>query len=256
MRFLCLSLLLAISATGATPAESAEARFAEALELAKTDRDAAEVRFRAAAEHYELILQQEGIDRGKVLANAGRARFMAGDLGPAIAHLRSSQQLRPWDSALRQDLAYVRSQTLDLVEPSWLRRVLNAVERVPVGWRFAGLALAYALFWLTWLGGRLACCPRAMQATHRLAVILAVVSVLLLALEPLRRSFCREAVVVAPSAVARKGDASVYESAFVTPLHSGTECRILKERGNWLQVALASGETCWLPSDAVAVIGE
>jgi hypothetical protein len=256
MKRACLLFLFAMFANAAGPAELAESRFADALALANTDSSAAQVGFRDAAEQFELMLQLPDIDRGKVLANAGRARFMAGDLGPAIAHLRSSQVLRPWDAALREDLAYVRTQTLDMVEPSLTRRVLGWIERVPLGWRVAGLGAAYALFWMIWLGGRLACCPRAMRGAKRLALTLAAISLLLLAIEPIRQSFCREGVVVAASTIARKGDASVYESAFVTPLHSGTECRILEDRGEWLQVALASGESCWLPSDAVAIIGE
>ena len=164
--------------------------------------------------------------------------------------------LRPWDAALSEDLAYVRSQTLDLAVPTLGRQVLSWVERVPLGWRVAGLGAAYALFWMIWLGGRLACCPRAMQLSKRVATGLAAISLLLLAVEPVRRSFCREGVVVAASTIARKGDAAVYESAFVTPLHSGTECRILDDRGEWLQVLLASGESCWLQSNTVAIIGE
>lgn len=249
-----LCFCFAIFANAVTPAEVAEVRFADALELATTDTDAAQAGFREAAEQYELLLQQEGIDRGKVLANAGRARFKAGDLGPAIAHLRNARRLRPWDAELRQDLAYVREQTLDVMEPGLARKVVDAAERVPLGWRFGALLGAYALFWCVWLGRRLACCPRAMQAVTRLAVVLLVVSSLLLVLEPLRRSMWQEAVVVAPSTIARKGDATVYESAFVTPLHSGTECQILDDRGDWLQVSLASGETCWLPRNAVAIL--
>ncbi|MFT5126706.1 MAG: hypothetical protein ACI8W8_000301 [Rhodothermales bacterium] len=255
MRRACCLFLFAIFTQASTPGELAETRFAAALALANTDSSAAQIAFRDAAEQYELLLQVADADRGKVLANAGRARFMAGDLGPAIAHLRSSQLLRPWDMEVSEDLAYVRTQTLDVVEPTLLRRGLAWVERVPLLWRVAGLGAAYALFWMIWLGARLACCPRAMRGFKRVAYTLAAISLLLLAVEPIRQSFGREGVVVAASAIARKGDAAVYESAFVTPLHSGTECRILEDRGEWLQVALSSGENCWLPSGAVVIIG-
>ena len=64
----------------------------------------------------------------------------------------------------------------------------------------------------------------------------------------------RSGVIVAESSVARKGDSTSYEQSFQDPLHAGTEFQLLEDRGNWLNIALADGRECWLPSADVEMV--
>ena len=52
----------------------------------------------------------------------------------------------------------------------------------------------------------------------------------------------------------RMGNNEAYQPAFSMPLHAGTEFVLLETRGDWVRVALQTGDTGWLPADTIGLI--
>ena len=61
-------------------------------------------------------------------------------------------------------------------------------------------------------------------------------------------------VIVAEEVAARKGDGEIYETAFSTPLHAGTEIVLREDRGGWYFVEIPDGRTCWIPARSVEMV--
>jgi len=63
-----------------------------------------------------------------------------------------------------------------------------------------------------------------------------------------------DGVVLGREVVARQGDGYIYDNAYTSPLHSGTEFRLLAQRGDWYHAQLLNGSTCWLPVQNVELV--
>jgi hypothetical protein len=75
---------------------------------------------------------------------------------------------------------------------------------------------------------------------------------LTLALWSERQQSLHPLVVIAQDRVPlRNGNGVLYPPRWETPLNSGVEARLQFERGDWLQIELAGGQTGWVPRAAV-----
>lgn len=225
--------------------------FREANALAETQPEAAREVFAKAALRFERIAGEGGIRNGRLYYNIGNCYFRMDDLGRAIVNYRRAEQYIANDPNLRQNLDYARRKRLDRIDVPERTRVLQTLLffHYDLGQRTraAAFAAAFAALWLL-LTVRLLWRSAALSW---LAGICAVVSLLLLGslgVEWRHLRTVRPGVVVATTATARKGDGMSFEPAFTEPLHAGTEFRLLEDRGEWLEVALDDGRTCWLPS--------
>ena len=225
--------------------------FREANALAESQPEAAREAFAKAALRFERIADEGGIRNGRLYYNIGNCYFRMDDLGRAIANYRRAEQYIPNDPNLRQNLDYARRKRLDRIEVPERTRVLQTVLffHYDLGQRTraAAFTAAFAALWLL-LSVRLLWRSAALSW---LAGVCAVVSMLLLGsllVEWRHLRTVRPGVVVAAATTARKGDGLSFEPAFTEPLHAGTEFRLLEDRGEWLEVALDDGRTCWLPA--------
>jgi tetratricopeptide (TPR) repeat protein len=225
--------------------------FREANAMAESQPEAAREVFAKAALRFERIVGEGGIRNGRLYYNIGNCYFRMEDLGRAIANYRRAESYLPNDPNLRQNLDYARRKRLDRIDVPERTKVLKTVlffhydlgQRTRAGvfaaafaglWLLLSVRLLWRSAWLSWLAG-----------------ISAVVSLLLLGsllVEWRHLRTVRPGVVVAAEATARKGDGMSFEPAFTEPLHAGTEFRLLEDRGEWLEVALDDGRTCWLPA--------
>jgi hypothetical protein len=55
-------------------------------------------------------------------------------------------------------------------------------------------------------------------------------------------------VIAEEGLLLRRGNALTFPARSSTPLPPGAEARLLFERGDWLQIELASGEVGWVPT--------
>jgi tetratricopeptide (TPR) repeat protein len=220
----------------------------------RSQPDQARRAFQAAAEGFEE-LRNRGFGNSALLHDEGNAWLLAGDLPRAILAYRRALRVAPNDRATRENLQYARSQVNYPAAsnlgrprndpwPSWLPRP----TRVPL----VILALAtYALgcgvmtrWWMTRRGGllRRACLAFLVAAAAGVGLVILENRQADEALHPL--------VVIADDGVLlRQGNGLSYPPRYETPLHRGVEARLLIERGEWLKIELAGGETGWVPRE-------
>lgn len=261
----------ATAATAAVAGRSAEmltpARQQEILRAALSAYDDATAAARAeparAVELYRraaaglTALADAGVCNAALEYNLGNVHFRLGDLGRAVLHYRRAQRLDPGSERVAANLRYARER----VEPAipagggsrlarqllfWHYRTSAAARaRAVIGLGLLGWALLTA--WLRWprrglwIGG----------ATVLVLGWAAGASVLYqLHDEAVRPG----AVLVGTPQVLRLGRGEGSDPALKQPLGPGVELRITQQRGDWVEVELASGQTGWLPRAAVELV--
>jgi hypothetical protein len=252
-------MLLAVSAP---PADAAHLPDADVLKQAETafhegarlrDRPSEARRgFAEAADRYEE-LNRRGAANAALFRDEGDAYLMAGDLPRAILAYRRGLRLAPNDAVLRSNLEYARSQVrvtppgklgrprVELLPP-WLPRptpglvLALALMTYTLGW------LALARWWMLRRRGFLIAGGLAMGAALLLGGAFGLWT------SAHRQQELRPLVVIADDGVLlRRGNGLSYPPKYETPVNRGVEARLLVERGDWLKVELAGGESGWVP---------
>lgn len=265
--FWCCLLLAAgtcCSSSAELPAEELRTLLDEATEffdqgneLAPTDSTAAQKAYEQAIVRYERIVQEGEVVNGRLYYNLGNAYFLSGDLGRSVLNYLRAAQYIPNDPNLHQNLDYVRRQRVDRIEEPQRRRVLKTLffwhYDLSSGMRgvlfavfFAGVWCAASLrlrvrrVWLTWLVAGLAVLTLALAAS--------------LGTDAYTARSEKTGVIIAHEVVARKGNGESYEPSFEEPLHAGTEFLLEQTRGEWKQIRLHDGRTCWVPGQAAELV--
>ena len=207
-------------------------------------------KFAAAAGAYEKILQTGG-QSPSLLFNTGNAEFKAGRLGKAVAAYRRAELLAPRDAELRANLAFVRNQ----VQGATLRasRWQNWLGALTLN---EGTILTAGCFWVLFAllvlrQFRPALAPKLRSAT-RLAVVLAVFSGTVLALQAANHFNSSVAVVTSADAIARSGPFDDAQTAFTA--RDGAELQVLDCHDDWVQVQGSAGKIGWLDKQQVEVL--
>jgi tetratricopeptide (TPR) repeat protein len=177
--------------------------------------------------------------------NLGQARAQAGEPGRAMAAWRQAHRLAPRDGGIRRALAQVREK-------------LGSGGIHPVGWitgwlrdeEWALLAIAASVG----LGGAMIR-RRLSMASGSGSLALAVALQLLFGggwvAALLVRHLSANAVVIQREVSAVQ--APVPTAKPIRPLADGTEVRVLRTHGDWMEVAVDGNRVGWLPRSAVAV---
>lgn len=210
-----------------------------------------------AAEHYESLIQEEGIRNGHLFYTTGNAWFMAGNTGRAILNYRRAEQYIPNDADLRNNLSAALELRPDLIpekEPHPMAaRLLGWHLNTSPRFRWGLFSILWISFWSAWFWMQRT--PRKEARITTAACGLASAILLLsLVTESVMNSKAHPGVITAREIVARKGDGPMYAPAFLDPLHAGTEFRRLEQRESWWHIELADGRTCWIPSRAAQTV--
>ncbi len=233
--------------------DEAGALFLAATEEALVDPLKAENLFRLAAARYDSLIQDHGIENGWLHYNLGNCYFLAGDHGRAILHYRRAQLFLPTSDRIREALYHARSERVDFFPYAAPRQTVKALLfwhfYLDAAQRFWIAAVAFALIWLVFAIALF----RPLHARWRVVATLAVVIFLMIESSKVhaRHDLRRDAVVIAPELPAYKGDAHIYDPALSTPLHSGTEVRILEQRRNWLRIRVEDGSEGWVEASGL-----
>jgi len=259
--------------------QSGNEKFRNALEIVKTDRSAAEAKFREAAGAWREAARIGGIHNVKLETNIANASLLAGDVPGAILAYRRALKIDPADRDVLAGLAAARrsagtealalGQSLSKKgEPGRVGGVRGAVEsigglvRESIEWgtRIVPLRLLLGAAIVCYVGLFLAL---ALRVSGKLrvpnAALALMVAILLVALAPLitnevRAAGREEAVVIVPNVIARNGPAELYDAAFQEPLRAGLEVAIVESRGAWTKIRLRDGREAWLRGDALAIV--
>jgi hypothetical protein len=254
---------LVLSAPGAeTPAPTdadllsqAEAAFREGARLRDQPEEARRC-FRQAAGAY-ATLHQHGAANAALFRNQGNACLLADDLPGAILAYRRGLRCDPNDHVLRNSLEQARAQvtyppseglgrpSVDPLPP-WLPRPSQAL--------LAGSALLlYGLGWLAltrwWMTRR----GRWLGLTVAALGVAAILGAgwgagQLQASDEAQRPLV---VIASDGVLLRRGNGATYPSRYETPVNRGVEARLLFDRGKWLKIELAGGESGWVPRASV-----
>ncbi len=234
-----------VSTVEAASWAQAESAFSEALDVANSGAFSSRIEeaFSEAALEFESCAS-EGIRPGPSWYNAGNAWFKAGEIGRAIASYRKAEAYRPFDERLQESLAAARALRVD--------EFMEQRSRAwPTRWVLAGIALLWVLSWLGLLFWQ-------RFRTRVLLIVsgLGLTGSCVLGAGEMKRHLVeeQEGVLIAEEAFGRKGPSFAYQSAFLEPLHSGLELRILEAQENWLRVSIGTGDECWLPQASVEAL--
>ena len=231
--------------------------FRQANELAITDPESARDMYGKAIMRFEKVINDYGIENGKLFYNIGNTYFRMEDVGNAILNYRRAELYMPSDVNLMRNLHYAQARRVDSFEEQQSTRILKTLffwhydfsaktRGILFGvtfaflWLFSTVRLFIKRPYLNWLIG--AC---------------AILSFFLfgsLMADYVQARVVKPGVIVAREVVARKGDSKTYEPTFKQPLHAGTEFVMKDDRGSWMQVELTDGKRCWLPSDIVKLV--
>lgn len=225
--------------------EQAEIAFSEALDVANSGAFSSRIEeaFSVAALEFESCAV-EGIRPGSSWYNAGNAWFKAGEIGRAVASFRKAEVYRPFDERLQESLAAARNLRVD-------EFVATNSSAWPSRWVLAGISLLWVLSWLGLLFWQ-----RFRTRTLLWVSGLGLAASCVLGTGELKRHLSEEleGVLIAEEAFGRKGPSFAYQSAFLEPLHSGLELRILETQEDWIRVSIGAGDECWLPQASVQAL--
>ena len=239
------------------------ARFSEANTLfnqanAKALKTPAQAQsdYRSAILSYQFLVDQENVSSPELFTNLGNAYFFSGDHGRAVLNYQHALALDPLQDDVRHNLRYVRTITVDELPKTRTQKVIRALtfwHRWSVVARTSLFGIAHVSMWVL-----IALLFYRRIRWHFAAVVAggAIALVFGVSLLVSQQAWDNpvDGVVTDHEVIARQGDGHIYDSAFSSSLHAGTEFSLIEQRGDWYHARLLDGTTCWLPEKSVSMI--
>ena len=212
--------------------------------------------YQQAVLKYQYIAEHSKDPSAALYTNLGNVHFLSGEHGHAALNYQQALKLDPTQEDVLHNLNYLRSITVDELPLSRSQRVADALlfwHRWPATVRIALVALSNIIF--CGLLGRLLYQRKKWHwITLASSGVMALIFSLSLMASQAGCDQSTDAVVVAREVVARQGNGYIYDNAFTSPLHAGTEFTILESRGKWYHARLLNGKTCWLPAKSSLLV--
>lgn len=234
----------------------AEKCFDKGNELSATDQTAAMEQWRMAAARLEKVAREADVANGPLFYNLGNIYFRLGDMGRAILNFRKAQKFTPNDVNLKRNLAYARRNCQDSVQEEESKKVMKTL----FFWHYDfSLAIREVIFIICFCAFWLLCALRLKLKGYGTGIGLVACGILAVVVASsmmISEYSHRQAsgVILSAEVVGRTGNSEAYERSFQEPLHAGTEFDLLETRGNWMEIRLADGKTCWIPADAAEML--
>jgi len=216
-----------------------------------------------AAQTYQQLVDQ-GFADSALFYNLGNAYFKEDDYGRAIVNYRRARLLAPRDTDIAANLKLARAQIISQPQQTgennqgvlsaighWTRNWLTINEMAMVA---LGAWILFAFLLILFSNARQGSLVRESLQYAMVVTALALVAGLAgLSSRIYVENSQPEAVVVAQEVNVTSGPGTQYVTEFA--LHNGSEARVLESRGNWVRLALGSGELQgWVPANAVETI--
>ena len=204
--------------------------------------------YQAAQGFYGQVLNS-GIESGKLYYNLGNTLFRMGKTGEAIRSYLLARQFIPRDEDLATNLAYVRHEVVDRIEPSppgMIREIFFWYDRLSVKEMIQIFLVCNFLCW-SGLVIRLFF-PR--PAANWLILLFLGLGIAMGGTAALRTIFSylhKPAVVIVPQVAVQSGTDPASATLFV--LHDGVEVSVERVSGNWSLISLASGKKGWVKKE-------
>ncbi|GAB4385963.1 MAG: hypothetical protein Kow0022_13720 [Phycisphaerales bacterium] len=234
--------------------ERGAARYADGLEVIRTDPVLARSLFAEAAAAFERAAEQSGVLHAELERAIGNAHMLAGETGRAVLAFRRALLADPSNRRAADGLRLARASLAVEVPETNGRRVLEVINMWP---RYVApwiMKLIFALSWAClWLGLLIARWRGRHAATGTLAslAILAAASGVALAAGVWESSHDRDVVVITTTDGYNGPSSDVYPPTFDQPVPAGTEAILVETRRQWSQIELRNGTRTWVRHDAV-----
>ncbi len=236
----------------------ANAHFSEAQKVSEQELTESQRLYSLAAMKFEQAAEKVSspVAKGKLLYNAGNAYFFADKTGKAILNYLRAKEFLPYDNNLEHNLVYSRTQAIDEIEMpdvhNWLQYAFFWHFKLSESSRLCAFVFFYVLtlifiFWNVVSKCRI---RSGITSSFLIVSILLGCSILIRFYLPSQQV----GVITLDEVVAYKGSSYVYQTAFSTPLHSGTEFKCLEKRDGWLLIQLGNNENCWIPTDSAELV--
>ena len=212
--------------------------------FAKSNQAYAEGRFDEAATGYENLIRS-GNWNANLFYDLGNARFRLGDFGQAILNYERALALEPRHPEADANLRLARDEAHALeMRRDWIERYVGIATvkqftiAAAVAFWFAAFLAAHSFFASRRSPGR--------TALTAVSLVVCAISVYgIVTIENGTRGNAL-AVVTGKDVDARLATADDAKSVLVLP--SGSEIRILSERGDWIYAALPNDQRGWIPA--------
>jgi tetratricopeptide (TPR) repeat protein len=235
----------------------AEQLFRRAMELDRTDPDAAKAYYQEAILHYEAIVKNGGVRNGKLYYNAGNAYFRLGDTGRAILNYKRAEIFMRNDGNLRQNLDYARNRRADRIELRQKEKVLKTLFFIhydlPSRMKLVVFAISFGALWIS-AGARLLLKSGWLKIAIAVSAVASAVFLASLVVDAANLARTPEGVITAEETIGRMGDADTYQPSFKEPLHAGSEFRLLEKRPGWWRIELENGDRTWISDGAAELV--
>ena len=234
----------------------ANQQFDQANVSAMSSPTEAQELYQKAALNYQYIADNSPDPSATLYINLGNAHFFSGEHGYAALNYQRALLLDNTQADALHNLKYLRSITVDELTVGSSQRVVDSLSfwhRWTANRRIILLAISNIVFWSLlallfykkdkwyWIG---------LTTSGVIALIFSC------SLWVSNQGWDQktDAVVIVREVVARQGNGYIYENAFTSPLHSGTEFTILETRGDWYHARLLNGKSCWLPAQSCILV--
>jgi hypothetical protein len=211
---------------------------------------------RGAADAYQTILDR-GYEASDVYYNLGNASLELGDLGPAVWAYARARALDPFDPDITANLARARSLRVDAApaddDDGALSRILAGVDGIPVRLAWRGVEV---LYW----GTAAVILALLLRPAWRRPLVPVAWGLGLLLVVGLAYTGARTAVERGQtSAVVRPAELPVRSEPdeagkLVFTLHAGSEVRVERRVGGWVEISLGPELRGWVPDPEILVI--
>lgn len=254
--FACTTMLFVSEpalAQGGDAAQLEQARGIYAQAMSSEDRAQRLDGFKKAALIFKALATEHPEAAG-IVVDWGNAALQAQDLGQAVLAYRRALALEPQNSQAQKNLHFIRFQILnmkgdELEGHNALSTVFFLNDSLSVGVRRLLAAVFFALGVLLifpWVRSR---------ATRRGLSFLAVLPFLLWAwflasVYLTRDDTARDAVLMREQPL-KVADSQGAADSMPQPVRAGAEIKIEEERGAWLRVSLAGGQSGWVQAQGV-----
>ena len=253
-----LSLTAAVETDPSTLFKEANSLFEQANETALKDPLKSRDLYRKAALKYQFIISELGVVTPVLLMDLGNAYYLAGDTGRGLLNYYRAAQLDPLNDDIQHNLKFLRSKCVDELDETFWDKVMEKIffwHYFSFKTRIILFAISYILMWCF-----VAVLLFKNKKYIRVAIYaMAVVSVIMgtsIAVSSMELFSPVDGIITSKEAQAYQGNSYIYNPAFLTPLHAGTEFKLKEKRGDWYYISLANGSSCWIPAKDVELLGD
>ena len=225
--------------------------FHQATETSESDPAAASDLYAKALLRFERLVEEGGVQNGKLFYNIGNIYFLLDDIGRSILNYRRAEQYIANDPNLTKNVTYARSMRQDKLDIQDQEKILQTLFFFHYDLNAQTRLILFGIFYLSfWIFAGIKIFSQRPFTSWVLGVTLLFTLLFggSLFMEGRQSSINTIGVILASEVIGRQGDAESYQPSFEDSLHAGTEFKLLEDRGAWWQVELPDGRSSWIPA--------